>query len=377
MSGKTGRIKIKKRSGFDFSLLFIMIFLLCFGFVMIYSTTSYSAQASGYESAYYLKKQVVAAVIGIVLMTVITRMDYRLLNSKAASWALYGAALLLVFLVLSPFGREYNGARRWLSLGGFSFQPAEVVKIAVIVLTAHLCSKHIRYLNRTGNVVRVFCAGLIAGGLVTVITNNLSTGIIIIGISFIMLFIADPNWKEFIIAGVAAAGAVTLYLVLGDGFRSERLLAWLHPEDYSSDTAYQVLQGLYAIGSGGFFGKGLGESVQKLGSVPEAENDMIFTIICEELGIICGIAVILMFGFMIWRICLVAKRAPDVFGTMLSVGVAAHIALQVLINIAVVTNSIPNTGATLPFISYGGSSVMILLAEMGLVFSVSRSASPD
>ena len=159
---------------------------------------------------------------------------------------------------------------------------------------------------------------------------------------------------------------------ISGGFRSDRIVAWLHPWEDTSGTSYQTVQGLYAIGSGGLFGKGLGQSVQKLGFVPEAQNDMIFTIICEELGLFGGMAVILLFLFMIWRFMIIASNAPDLFGSLIVVGVMAHIAIQVILNIAVVTNSIPNTGVTLPFISYGGTSVVFLLAEMGIVLSVSR-----
>ena len=371
MVARSDRIGRKKgRSYFDYSLLFIIIFLLCFGFVMVYSTTTYSAQASGLASTYYLKKQIISSCIGLFLMFVIMNIDYRFWRKLIP--LIYVGSIALVFLVLTPLGVTYNGARRWLSIAGQSVQPAEFVKVAVILTCAHIIALNIKYMNRLKAIITTLLFAVFPAGIIAVVTNNLSTAIVVLGIAGVMVFIASPNVKEFIGMIALGVGAIALYLLLGSGFRSERFAAWLHPEDYASDTAYQTLQGLYAIGSGGFFGKGLGQSIQKLGFVPEAENDMIFTIICEELGLFGGIAIILLFLFMIRRFMIIANNAPDVFGTMIVIGVMAHISLQVFLNIAVVTNTIPNTGATLPFISYGGTSIAILLAEMGLVFSVSK-----
>ena len=200
--------------------------------------------------------------------------------------------------------------------------------------------------------------------------NNLSTAIIIAGIAFIMVFISSPKTAPFLL-GVLGLVALALVFVFGT-YRQERLQIWLHPEDF--DKGYQTLQGLYAIGSGGLFGKGLGESIQKLGFVPEAQNDMIFSIICEELGLFGAICVILMYIMLLWRLLLIATNAKDMFGSYLVIGIMIHIALQVILNIAVVTNSMPNTGVTLPFISYGGTSIMFLIAEMGVALSVSKDA---
>jgi cell division protein FtsW len=187
-----------------------------------------------------------------------------------------------------------------------------------------------------------------------------------------MLIVACKNNKGFIALIVVLLGLAVVALLAFGGFRATRIMVWLNPEQYSSEGGFQVLQGLYAIGSGGLFGKGLGQSVQKLGFVPEAQNDMIFTIVCEELGLFGGIAVLLLFAFLIWRFMVVANNAPDLFGSLIVVGVMAHIAVQVILNVAVVTNTVPNTGVTLPFISYGGTSVVFLLMEMGLVLSVAR-----
>lgn len=209
----------------------------------------------------------------------------------------------------------------------------------------------------------------------------MSSAIIIFAIAFLMLFVATPEYKRFILIGLAgAAGAAAVVAIIVNasdpgtgGFRGERILAWLDPEAYASGKGFQTLQALYAIGSGGIFGKGLGKSMQKLGFIPEAQNDMIFSIICEELGLLGAIAVILLFVILIWRMMIIANNSQDLFGALLVVGVMGHISVQVILNIAVVTNTIPNTGVSLPFISYGGSSVMFLLIEIGLVMSVARS----
>ena len=222
-------------------------------------------------------------------------------------------------------------------------------------------------------------AGLVSG-LVWKVTDNLSSAIIIFGIAGLMLFVASPDYKRFVIIGIigAAGAALIVFLIAnagdteGMGFRSARILAWLDPGSDPSDKGFQTLQALYAIGSGGIFGKGLGQSMQKLGYLPEEQNDMIFAVICEELGLFGAIAVILIFILLIWRFMVIANNAPDLFGALLVVGVMGHIAIQVILNIAVVTNTIPNTGISLPFISYGGTSVLFLLIEMGLVMSVAR-----
>jgi cell division protein FtsW len=212
--------------------------------------------------------------------------------------------------------------------------------------------------------------------MIKIITNNLSSALIILGIALLMVFVASPDYKKFVIMGLLAVAAVALLVIIivnmdsVESFRSARIVAWLDPESQSQSTGYQTLQGLYAIGSGGIWGKGLGQSMQKLSFLPEAQNDMIFSIICEELGLFGAFAIIIMFIMLLWRMMVIANNAEDLFGALLVVGVMGHIAIQAVLNIAVVTNSIPNTGVSLPFISYGGSSVIFLLIEVGLVLSV-------
>ena len=215
--------------------------------------------------------------------------------------------------------------------------------------------------------------------LAYVCTDNLSTAIIIFCITVGMIFVAHPKTRIFLIlVAVAIAFLAILVFVIGqsvkqtDDYRLNPITAWLHPENATGTAAYQTIQALYAIGSGGFLGRGLGNSIQKLGSVPEAQNDMIFSIICEELGIVGGVILLLLFGYLLYRLCFIAQNAPDLFGSLIVSGIFIHIALQVILNIAVVVNLMPNTGVTLPFISYGGTSIMFLMAEMGLALSVSK-----
>lgn len=362
---------------FDYSLLFIVLFLLGFGMVMLYSTSSYQAAQDYGDSAYWLKKQIFAVTLGLIAMTVTANIPYHFWERFATLAYVVSVALILLII---PFGREAKGAKRWIYIGGISLQPAEVAKLGMILFLASMVCRMGRSIRSMKGFLLVFCVPLPIVLMVWRITQNLSSAIIIMGIAVLMLFVASPDYKKFIVMGVVGmlGAALVVYIVVtassteGMGFRSERILAWLDPEAYAVGKGFQTLQGLYAIGSGGIWGKGLGMSRQKLGFLPEAQNDMIFSIICEELGLFGAIAIIMMFILLIWRLMVIANNAPDLFGALLVVGVLGHIAIQVILNIAVVTNTIPNTGISLPFISYGGSSVMFLLIEMGLVLSVAR-----
>lgn len=361
-----------KRTSFDYALLFIIIFLTLFGLVMLYSASSYEATIKGLSSTYYLRKQAIASGIGFAAMILVTMIDYRFW--KRFALPAYVLSIVLILLVLTPLGIEHNGARRWIGIGDtLSFQPAEFAKLAVILFLAFVISRiGAEGLSKFRNVLLLLILAAVIAGLLAVVTDNLSSALIVFGIAFVMLFVASPKVRYFLLMGAAGVGAVVAFIIFGDPFRMSRIQAWLDPEGSSLDTAYQTLQGLYAIGSGGLTGKGLGNSVQKLGFVPEAQNDFIFTIICEELGLFGAVSVIVIFAFMLFRFHAISKNAPDLFGSMLLVGILAHIAIQVVLNIAVVTNSVPNTGVTLPFISYGGTSVLFLMIEMGLALSVSR-----
>lgn len=374
----------KVRRYYDYSLLITIVFLCCFGLIMIYSSSSYIAALEYSKSdgaAHYMIRQAQALALGFVGMIIISKIDYHFYKHFAVLG--YVASVVIMVLVnYTPFGIERNGKKRWFGIPGTNtslFQPAELVKIALILALA--CS--ITYLIKKIDKWRVMGLLLLMVAIPTylVADNNLSSGIIILGIACVMYFVASRKKLRFAVIGLLGVGAVMIFLNFSDtlvsigilkAYQMERIDVWKDPAAYPLDGGFQVLQGLYAIGSGGIFGKGLGNSLQKLGFVPEAQNDMIFSIICEELGLFGAGCLILLFLFMIWRFMVIAQNAPDLFGGLLVVGIMAHIALQVILNIAVVTNTIPNTGITLPFISYGGSSIVFLMAEMGLALSVSN-----
>jgi cell division protein FtsW len=363
----------------DYVLLAVVLFLVGFGLLMIYSTSSYEASTDYGDAAYYLKRQAGSTVVGLFALVLASKFPYKAL--QRFDYIAIIVSVVLIIMVLTPLGVERNGARRWLRLG-IQFQPAEIAKIGVIIYVASI----IQRLETVGkNLIRkpkgiaiIFLPPTVIAALIYFITNNLSSAIIVMGIAVAVYFVAVPDYKWFVIiaaVGIAAViGIVTIAMNAdaSSNFRMGRIKAWLDPESYSSDKAFQTLQALYAIGSGGIWGKGLGQSMQKRGFLPEAQNDMIFSIICEELGLFGAMAIILLFVVLIWSCMVIANKTTDRFGSLLVVGVMAHYAIQVILNIAVVTNTIPNTGITLPFISYGGTSVVFLLAEIGIVLNVSK-----
>lgn len=366
--GRRNKTRQKKTKYCDYSLFFLVIFLLGFGLVMLYSVSAYNANLKyDGDTLHYLRRQGFAAVLGITAMIAISKIDYHI-------WIYFGnfayfLALVLCVAVLFMTDAR-NGSTRWMQLGPLSFQPSELAKLATILFLSGIVCRIPKQIGKFANLIKVMI--MIVPIFVIVAYANLSTAIIIMGIAIVITFVASPKyWQFFAMGGVGIVGGGVLFIMAAN-YRMDRIDAWLHPENYTSDTAFQTLQGLYAIGSGGLFGKGLGQSMQKLGFVPEAQNDMIFSIICEELGLFGAMCVILLFLLMIWRLMVIANNASDLYGALIVSGIMAHIAIQVILNIAVVTNTIPNTGITLPFISYGGTSTSFLLAEMGLALSVSR-----
>ena len=348
----------------DVLLVCMVLFLVVFGLAVLYSTGSCNVSVRFGDAFYYMKKQFFAAALGMLAMYLISCMDYHIFEKYAI--AAYLISLALSTLVLFA-GNAYNGSRRWLSLGPLSFQPSEFAKLAVILFLARMVGRQKKKRNSFLNLV--FVIALVLPIVALVGTNNLSTAIIILGIAVIVVFVSDKRYMQFVWIAAAGAGMMALFLWM-ESYRLERIAIWKNPEAY--EKGYQTIQGLYAIGSGGLFGRGFGESIQKLGFVPEAQNDMIFSIICEELGFVGATILMLVFLMLIWRFMVIAVHAPDLFGSLIAAGAMGHIAIQVILNVAVVTNTIPNTGITLPFISYGGTSVLFLLSEMGLVLAVSR-----
>ena len=359
--------RMAARGRYDYTLLTVLGILVLSGLIILYSTSAYNGEVKFCDSSYYLKKQVFATGLGFLAMFFTAQLDYHRLKNIA--WLCYLVALLLSIAVIFV-GREYTGSKRWLALGPLSFQPSEFAKVAVILFLASYVTRNVKKMYRMRTLIKVMIVVLPIVGLVG--ASNLSTAIIILSIAVVLIFVASPKYGQFIFLGAAGAGFMGIFLAL-ESYRLERLAVWKNPEAY--EKGYQTLQGLYAIGSGGLFGRGLGQSIQKLGFVPEAQNDMIFSIICEELGLFGACIILMLFLLLIWRFFVIATQAKDLFGALIASGAMAHMMIQVILNIAVVTNTIPNTGITLPFISYGGTSVVFLLVEMGLVLSVSKNGS--
>lgn len=393
---KTNRFLILGNEGLDTNLIVITIFLIVFGLVMVYSASYYKCSTSedfGYDSMYFLKKQALMSVVGLVAMYGVSCINYHFWKKKPIVYlAIILSVILTLILKIPSLSITANGATRWVKFGPISFQVAEPVKIAVIVATACLIDKYgaqeikwkkfkFKHWVVTGTIA---VPGVMLAGFLGMISDNMSSALIIALIGVVMYFAWHPKSAIFYVGLlIAAIGAGVLIYVLSnqgpvdtegakEGFRLTRIRAWLDPYSYESDTSYQSLQALYAIGSGGLFGKGLGNSIQKLGKIPEPYNDFIFSIVCEELGVVGASLLILMFIYLLYRIFMIAQRAEDLFGRMLATGVFSHIALQVVMNIAVVTGSMPNTGVTLPFISYGGTATVFLLVEIGMVLNVQK-----
>lgn len=377
---------------YDMNLIVAVLFLIVFGLVMIYSASYYTASMSdtfNHDPTFLLKSQLKYSIVGLVIMLIVANIDYH--SWKRVAVLGFLASLVLIALLKVPgVGVTVKGATRWIRVPGLGrFQVAEPIKVAMIVSASSFISK---YAGRLTN-MKAFIGALIPTAFVSFlilkISNNMSTATIVLGITFLMAFMVYPKyWPFFLMGGAGATGAGALIFFLkqklasgdigsGGGFRGARILAWLDPYSYESDKAYQSLQALYAIGSGGLFGKGLGNSIQKLGRIPEPYNDMIFSIICEELGIFGAGLIILMFIYLLYRLYSVAQDAEDIFGRLLVIGVFAHVALQVVLNLMVVTSLFPTTGVTLPFFSFGGTATVFLLIEIGMVLNVEKKSRFD
>lgn len=353
---------------FDYPLLGMILMLVLFGLVMVYSTSSYRANELYGDSAYFAKRQLVFEIAAVIGMFIVSRLDYKRFYGYS-KYLLYIAMILLVMVYI--IGTASHGSTRWIYIGSFGFQPSEFAKLALIVYTADICTRKPRSLNTLKGLFRIMLLPLIT--IVLIAIENLSTAIICFGIVVIIVFVASPKSWHFVVLAATGIAMCVIFIAVA-GYRADRIRIWLEPEAY--DDGYQTMQSLYAIGSGGLFGRGLGNSIQKMGFIPESHNDMIFSVICEELGLVGAVLVIIMFVALIYRCTVIAISSADRFGGLMAVGVMAHVAVQVIINIGVVTNTIPPTGVPLPFISYGGSSIVFILLEMGLVLSVARQIKP-
>lgn len=374
----TKKIQKINNSTMDMPLLIVVLMLLALGIVMVLSASAPSALADYQDSYKYVKTQAGAAVLGIGVMLLLSRFNYRKFRKFYKVIYLFSVAIL--FTVLIPkIGVSSNGARRWIKLG-FQLQPSEITKIGLIIFFAGYYSDDKNKLDTYwGGIFRPLIALVIPVGILLVVQNHMSAGIVISFITVVIVFMSGIRLRLIFTTAGAGLGALILALPvlkekISGGFRSDRIEAWLHPLENASGTAYQTMQGLYAIGSGGLFGVGLGQSKQKYLYIPEAHNDFIFAILAEELGFVGCVFVLVLFAIFTVRGVLIAMRAEDLFGSLIAVGITALIAIQSILNIAVVTNSIPNTGISLPFLSYGGTSLIILLACVGILLNISRSA---
>ncbi len=364
------RRRLSVGEGVDIPFLILLLLTLAVGLLMLYSA---SYAQSEYDTSYtdstrYLQKQGVCALIGLGAMVLLSRIPADFWYRTA--WPLYGISIALLLMVLL-FGQSVNGARRWINIAGIQFQPSEIAKFTLIVLFARLT-------RGFGTSAREFRYGVLGFGaallgiLVPLALEKHLSAIMLMGmVAVVMMFIAGTNPK-WLLAGAGVAVVFVVVYVSLMGYAGDRITAWLHPEQDPGDTGYQILQSLYAIGSGGLFGLGLGKSRQKYLYLPFQYNDYIFAIICEELGLIGALLIIILFAALILRGYWIALRAPDRFSTVLCAGLVTLIAVQTVLNLGVVTNLLPSTGIALPFFSYGGTALAVNLGEMGIVLSISR-----
>lgn len=366
------------KESIDFILLIIVFMMLASGLIMVMSASSPTSLSETSSSYAYVKRQAISAALGIVAMILISKIDYRIY--KKFDKIIYIAVIILLASV-AVVGSSSGGAKRWISLGFLSFQPSEVAKIGLIIFYATLLTNNKEHNSEAKKGFFYPLAFLIPIVAILVgVQNHLSATILIALIVSVMMLMAGTKLRYFLTFGSVGAGAGAMALfayakMTGKGlFRIQRLVTFLNPFADVQGNGWQIIQSLYAIGSGGLFGVGLGNSTQKYLYLPEAHNDFIFSIIAEELGFVGCAFVIVLFALFIWRGILIAMKAPDMFGSLLAVGITSMVGLQAIINIAVVTSSMPNTGMPLPFFSYGGTSLLILMASVGILLNISRAS---
>lgn len=371
---KRVRKKIKAfsiRSGLDMPFLFLILILVVIGLVMLFSASyPYAYYNMNGNSYYFIKNQLIFAMLGIACMIALSYFDYHHFHK----FAIPVLALSFLLLVLVLFMPRVNGVHRWFQIGSFSFQASEITKFAIVLSFAHFISLNFKKMGTFKTGILPYALILGPTALLLILEPHISCTVIVVLLAAIMLFIGGVKLRWFgMVVGVASVAVV--YVIAFTNYATDRITAWLDP--FSATVlaeTWQTRQGLYAIGSGGLLGVGLGNSRQKYLYIPEPQNDFIFSVVCEELGFIGSLIILILFALLIWRGIVISMRAKDKFGVLLGIGLVAQVGLQVVLNIAVVTNTIPNTGISLPFFSYGGSSLMMLLAQMGIVLSISRTA---
>lgn len=353
---------------FDNSLVVIVLMMLAFGLVMVFSSSSAYAHYVNGDATYYFKRQLLWAVLGLISMYIVSRLPYKIVER----YANLVFVITFVLLLLVPIaGSGAKGAKRWLEIGPIRFQPSEIAKFSIVLCLAKAISQNPRSVKKLkGGFINYMAVIVLTAGLV-LIEPHMSGAMIIALTGCAVLFVAGFDWKYFMAMAVTAVPAIVGLAVVSP-YRFRRVTSFLHPFEDKLGDSWQIVQSLYAIGSGGLFGLGLGQSRQKFLYIPEPQNDFIYSIICEELGFIGAVFVILLFAVLIWKCILIARKAPDTFSSLTVAGITAQIAVQMLMNIAVVTSTMPVTGISLPFFSYGGTSLFFLLTEMGMVLNISR-----
>ena len=364
-----------QRGKMDFSVLLMISVLCAFGLVMVFSASYYYAQhysGANHDSFYYLKRQLVYLAIGYPVMLLVSLIDYRIIERLRS---LFMAISIILLVAVLLWGSDLNGGKRWLIIAGISIQPSELAKFGLMIFMCSYMSRHRNEMNtfRYGMLPMLFAIGMIAG--LVMLQPNMSMAVIIGFIGVVLLYLGGCDLKQLLILGVLAVIAVFV-LAFAQPYRVARMTSFTNPESDPQGSGYQLLQSFYAIGSGGFFGKGLNNSYQKLLYMTYGESDFIFAILCEEFGFVGGMIVILMYGWIVFRGIVIAMRCRNRFGSLLAAGISIVFGFQVFVNIAVVTGLMPTTGQALPFISAGGTSLIVFLAAMGLLLSISRDVNP-
>ena len=383
---KKGKTKINKenfkflskifsiKSGIDIPFLFLVMTILVIGLVMMFSASYPNAYyLHGGDSFYFIRNQLIFAVLGVIAMMAISCVDYNYFHKWAVPILITSFVLLIVVLVMPAI----NGVHRWIQLGSFSFQASEITKFAIVVSFAHFINLNFNRMHTFKYGILPYLIILAPTILLLALEPHISCSVIVILLAAGMLFIGGVKLKWFgmVLGGI---GSAMLNLVLFTNkltYANNRIAGWLDPFSPAAGVdTWQTKQGLYAIGSGGLLGLGLGHSRQKYLFIPEPQNDFIFSVVCEELGFVGAVIILILFALLIWRGMIISMKAKDKFGSLLGIGLTAQVGLQVILNIAVVTNTIPNTGISLPFFSYGGTSLLMLLAQMGIILSISRTS---
>lgn len=368
---------ISLKSGTDLPFLFLVLTIVVIGLIMMFSASYPNAYYLHKEdSFYFIKNQLIFAVVGIIAMFFISYIDYNIFHKWAVPILGISFFLLVVVLVMPPI----NGVHRWVQLGSFSFQASEITKFAIVVSFAHFINLNFNRMGTFKYGILPYIIILAPTVVLLALEPHISCTVIVVLLAAGMLFIGGVKLKWFGMVLGAIASALIYLVVFTDKltYANNRISGWLDPFSPGAGVdTWQTRQGLYAIGSGGLWGLGLGNSRQKHLYIPEPQNDFIFSVVCEELGFIGAVIILLLFAFLIWRGMIISMKAKDKFGSLLGIGLTAQVGLQVILNIAVVTNTIPNTGISLPFFSYGGTSLLMLLAQMGIILSISRTSNME